>query len=133
VDASRRIAGSLLLLVMLAGGIFMWAGSPYLWIRLVASRADTQTLGMGQALFILLAIAATGVVMVKVLAALNALYARTMGGSDEVTVRMPWNQSMRDGRTSGRTTSALDVVMVASVSIALLCATVWFFFFAHYG
>lgn len=131
--AHRRLAGTLILLVMLVGGIFMWAGNPYLWIRFTAARADSQNLTMGQAFFILVAIAVTGVVTVKILAILSGLYARVMGGSDDVTVRMPWNQSLRDGRTTGRTTSALDVVMVVSVSVALVAATIWFFFFATYG
>lgn len=133
MNAARKLTGGLILLVMLACGLFMWAGNPYLWIRVVASRADTQSLSMGQAVFILLAIAITGFVMVKILAWLNGVYARAMGGSDDVTIRMPWNQSMRDGRTTGRTTSALDVVMVVSVTLALIAATIWFFFFASYG
>ncbi|MEV4420387.1 hypothetical protein AB0L40_10500 [Patulibacter sp. NPDC049589] len=128
----RKLAGAAILALMLVGGLFMWAGNPYLWIRLTASKADSQNLTMGQAAFILVAIAITGFVMVKVLAVLNGLYAKAMGGSDDVTVRMPWNQSMRDGRTTGRTTSALDVVMVVSVSVALVAAAIWFFFFATY-
>ena len=129
----RKLAGALILALMLAGGLFMWAGNPYLWIRVTAAQADSQNLTMGQAVFILVAIGITGFVMVKILAILNGLYARAMGGSDEVTVRMPWNQSMRDGRTTGRTTSALDVVMVVSVSLAVVAAAIWFFFFATYG
>ena len=129
----RRLAGLGVLLLMLLGGLFMWLGNPYLWIRVTAARADTQGLTMGQAVFIIVAIALTGAVMVKVLAVLNALYARTQGGSDEVSVRMPWNQSLRDGRTTGRQTSALDVVMVLSVTAALIAFAAWFFFFAHYG
>lgn len=129
----RKLAGAAILALMTAGGLFMWAGNPYLWIRVTAARADSQNLTGGQALFILVAITVTGFVMVKILAVLNALYARTMGGSDEVTVRMPWTQSMRDGRTTGRTTSVLDVVMVVSVSIAMVAAAIWFFFFATYG
>lgn len=130
----RKLAGGLILVAMLIGGLFMWAGNPYLWIRLTASQAKSQSLTMGQAVFILLAIAITGFVMVKVLAWLNALYARTQGGSDEVTIRMPWNQSLRDGNAPRRTTTtALDVVMLLSVSIALVAATIWFFFFASYA
>lgn len=117
-------------LLMLLCGLFMWAGSPYLWIRIAAARADSQNLSMGQVLFILGAIAITGVVMAKVLAMLNALYSRVTGGDAEVVIRSPWTQSMRDGRTTGRVTTILDVVMVISVSLALLAAAVWFIFFA---
>lgn len=133
MKATRTLTGYAILALMLVGGIFMWAGNPYLWVRVTAAQADSQNLTGGQALFILFAIAITGFVMVKVLAILNGLYARTQGGSDEIVVRMPWNQSMRDGRTTGRTTSVLDVVMVVSVSVAILAAAIWFFFFASYG
>lgn len=133
MSPARKLTGAVILALMLVGGLFMWAGNPYLWIRLTAAQADSQNLTMGQALFIIVAIAVTGFVMVKVLAVLNGLYAKAMGGSDEVTVRMPWNQSMRDGRSTGRTTSAIDVVMVVSVSLALVVAAIWFFFFASYG
>ena len=133
MNASRKLAGYAILALMLVGGLFMWAGNPYLWIRLTAAQADSQNLTGGQALFILVAIAVTGFVMVKILAILGGLYAKTQGGSDEIVVRMPWNQSMRDGRTTGRTTSVLDVVMVASVSVAIVAAAIWFFFFATYG
>jgi hypothetical protein len=129
----RKLSGGAVLALMLVGGIFMWAGNPYLWIRVTASRADSQNLTMGQAVFVIVAIAVTGFVMVKVLAVLGSLYAKTQGGSDEITVRMPWNQSMRDGRDTGRTTTVLDVVMVGSVSIAMVAAAIWFFFFATYG
>ena len=132
-STTRNALAALVLALMLVGGLFMWAGNPYLWIRVTAARADSQNLTMGQAAFVLIAIAVTGFVMAKVLAQLGGLYARLRGGSDEVTVRMPWNQSMRDGRDTGRTTTVLDVVMVSSVSLAILAAAIWFFFFATYG
>jgi hypothetical protein len=128
----RKTLGGAILLLMVACGLFMWAGNPYLWIRVTAARADSQNLSMGQAAFVLVAIAVTGFIMVKILAVLGGLYAKAMGGSDEITVRMPWNQSMRDGRSTGRTTTILDVVMVTSVSIAVVAAAIWFFFFATY-
>lgn len=137
LSAGQRLGAGAIFVLMLAGGIFMWAGSPYLWIRIAASRADSQNLSMGQVLFILLAIGITGFVMVKVLAWLNGLYTRVTGGDDEVVIRMPWTQSMRDGRTTGRVTTVLDVVMVISVCLAMLAAGIWFFFFAgdtlHHG
>lgn len=133
MNGLRKLAAGLLLVLMFLGGIFMWAGNPYLWIRVTAAQADTQSLSMAQAFFILVAIAITGFVMVKVLAWLNGLYTDARGGTNEVRIQMPWNASMRDGREPVRTTTALDVVMVVSVSIALVAATIWFFFFASYG
>ncbi|MGE4428329.1 MAG: hypothetical protein AB7G37_17885 [Solirubrobacteraceae bacterium] len=130
MNGAQRLGGSLVFLLMLLCGLFMWAGSPYLWIRIAAARADSQNLSMGQVVFILGMIALTGLAMAKLLAVLNAFYSRVTGGEAEVVIRSPWNQSMRDGRTTGRVTTILDVVMVISVSLALLAAAVWFIFFA---
>jgi hypothetical protein len=128
-----RLLAGVVLLAMLLVGLFMWAGNPYLWIRVTAARADSQSLSLGQAAFVLVAIAATGFASAKLLAVLNAVYARAMGGTDEVTIRAPWTRAMSDGRDTGRTTSALDAVMVVSVASAIVVASVWFFFFATYG
>jgi hypothetical protein len=45
-------------------------------------------------------------------------------------MRSSWMKSMRGERDSGRPRSVLDVVMVWSVALALLCFGVWFFAFA---
>ncbi len=47
-----------------------------------------------------------------------------------VRVRMPWHRSMRGEDDSRAPRSVLDVVMVISVSGALLVFAGWFFFFA---
>lgn len=133
MPATRKLFAGLILLLMFIGGFFMWLGNPYMWLRLVAAQADTSTLSMGQAVFILVAIGATGFVMIKVLAVLNSLYTRAMGGSDEITIRPSWSRSLRDDRNVKTTASALDLVMIVSVSVALVSATIWFFFFASYG
>ncbi|MBF6620988.1 MAG: hypothetical protein ITG02_12255 [Patulibacter sp.] len=125
----RLLAGSILVL-MFIGGFFMWLGNPYMWLRLIAANAETSALSMGQAVFLLAAIAVTGFVMIKVLAVLNSAFIRAMGGSDEITIRPSWSRSLRDDANVRTTASALDVVMVTSVSVAILTATIWFFFFA---
>jgi hypothetical protein len=125
----RLLAGAVLLLMFL-GGFFMWIGNPYVWLRLIAATAETSTLSMGQAVFFLAAIAVTGFVMIKVLAVLNSIFIRAMGGSDEITIRPSWSRSLRDDANVRTTASALDIVMVTSVSVAIVAATIWFFFFA---
>lgn len=124
----HRLAGKLVLASMLVAGVFMWVGNPYMWLRIVASQAKTQGMTMSQFLILLGGIAVTGIVMIKVLQLMQDLYARLNGGSDEVVVRMPWTKSMRDSGSFRRSTSALDVIMVASVSIAVVAFAVWFVF-----
>lgn len=131
MPVTQRLLAGLVLLLMFIGGFFMWIGNPYVWLRLIAATADTSTLSMGQAVFFLAAIAVTGFVMIKVLAVLNSIFVRAMGGSDEITIRPSWTRSLRDDGNVRTTASALDVVMVTSVSVAIASATIWFFFFAR--
>ncbi len=130
MSVTQRVAAGGILLLMFLGGFFMWLGNPYLWLRVIAATADTTTLSMGQAVFFLTAIGVTGFVMIKVLAVLNGFFIRATGGSDEITIRPSWTRSLRDDAHARTTASALDVVMIVSVSVAILTATIWFFFFA---
>lgn len=130
MPVTQRLLAGVVLLLMFIGGFFMWIGNPYVWLRLIAATAETSTLSMGQAVFFLAAIAITGFAMIKVLAVLNSIFVRTMGGSDEITIRPSWTRSLRDDANVRTTASALDVVMVTSVSVAIASATIWFFFFA---
>ncbi len=66
----------------------------------------------------------------QLLATLNRTYARVSGETEVVRVRAPWHRSMRGEDDSRPPRSVLDVVMVISVSIALVVFGVWFFVFA---
>jgi hypothetical protein len=58
------------------------------------------------------------------------VYSRVTGRTYEVRMRMPWNKSLRDSSDPSPRASVLEVVMIASVSLALLAFGIWFFFFA---
>ena len=66
----------------------------------------------------------------KLLYRTNHVYERVTGQDAEVRVQLPWHKSLRDSANSGRRTIVLDIVMIASVSIALTAFGIWFFFFA---
>jgi hypothetical protein len=70
------------------------------------------------------------VVVGKGLSRLNRAYGSLMGTASTTRTRSSWMKSMRGERDSGRPRSVLDVVMVWSVALALLCFGVWFFAFA---
>ena len=61
---------------------------------------------------------------------LNALYGNVTGTTPHVQVRSAWLKSMRAERGNTRPRTVLDVVMIASVSVALFAFLIWFFFFA---
>ena len=70
------------------------------------------------------------IVIGKLLSSLDRTYGRVTNTNATVRVRLPWNRSLRGERGSGRQTRVVDIVMVASVSGALLLFGAWFFLLA---
>ena len=126
---SRPVA-LLLVLLMAAGSVFLWLVVPVGWLWIASHSTDTSAPTLGPYVLVIFAIPVTMFFVGKLLFRTNRLYERITGQEAEVRVQMPWHKSMRDSPTSGRRTTVLDVVMIASVSIALTAFGIWFFFFA---
>lgn len=128
--ASRQIAATLLILLMAVGSIALWLAIPVGWIYLASKLVSSSQPTMGPYVLVLVGIPVSMVVVGKLLAKLNRVYGDVTGTTPQVRVRMPWHRSMRGERDGAPPRTVLDVVMVASVSVALLCFAVWFFVFA---
>jgi hypothetical protein len=127
---NRRVTAALLIVLMGIGSIILWLGVPLGWIYLVSILADSSQPSMGAYVLVLVGIPLTMVVVGKLLSRLNRVYGEITGTTPQVRVVMPWRRSMRDARDTGQPRTVLDVVMVISVGIALICLAVWFFAFA---
>jgi hypothetical protein len=79
---------------------------------------------------VLVGIPGTMIAMGKVLAMLDRTYGRVTRTQAQARVQAPWHRSLRGDRAPARARSVLDIVMVASVALAVLCFAVWFFLFA---
>jgi len=119
-----------LIALMAIGSIAMWLVVPVAWIYGVSQSVKSSQPTMGPYVLLLFGIPASMVVIGKVLGRLNRLYGEITNATPEVYVRMPWHRSMRGERDSGRPRTVLDVVMVASVTVAMALFGVWFFLFA---
>jgi hypothetical protein len=128
--ASRQITGALLILLMAVGSVALWLAIPVGWIYLASKLVSSSQPTMGPYVLVLVGIPVSMVIMGKLLAKLNRVYGEVTGTTSKVRVRMPWHRSMRGERDGAPPRTVLDVVMVASVSVALLCFGVWFFLFA---
>jgi hypothetical protein len=124
-------AALLLVAVMAVGSIFLWLGLPVGWLWIASHSTDTSAPTLGPYLLVIFGLPLTMWLMGKVLFKTNAIYERVTGQDAEVRVHLPWHRSLRDSGASGRPTTVLDVVMISSVSLALLAFGIWFFFFAH--
>src|SRR3954454_12868873 len=127
---TRRLVGALLILAMAVGSVLLWIGIPVGWLYLVSQLVDSSQPSMGPYVLVLVGIPATMIVMGKLLAALDRTYGRVTGTAPQARVQAPWHRSMRGERGSTRARSVLDVVMVCSVALAVVCFAVWFFLFA---
>jgi hypothetical protein len=127
---ARRILGTLLVGLMAVGSVALWIGIPVGWLYVASRLSDSSQPRMGPYVLVLVGIPATMIAMGKLLAVLDRAYGRVTGTTPHARVQPPWHRSLRGERGSTRPRSVLDVVMVCSVSLAVVCFAVWFFLFA---
>jgi hypothetical protein len=128
--AGRKLAAALLIVLMAIGSILLWLGIPIGWLYLVSRLVSSSQPSMGPYVLVLVGIPASMIVVGKLLTRLNRAYGQLTHTAPTGRTRAPWLKSMRGERDSGRPRSVLDVVMVWSVGLALLCFGIWFFVFA---
>jgi hypothetical protein len=128
--AARAPLGLLLILLMAVGSLLLWVGIPVgvLW---VASRIATSAQpSMGLYAGVAVAIPTLMFLCARGLWWLDTVYARVTGAQRDSVYRPGWMRSMRGERHSDRSTTILDIVMIASVAVALVATGIWFLFFA---
>jgi hypothetical protein len=128
--AGRRTLAALLIVLMAIGSVVLWLGIPVGWLYLASRLVKSSQPSLGPYVLVLVGIPASMVVVGKLLSRLNRAYGEMTGTTPAPRVRSPWMQSMRGERDSGRPRTVLDVVMVWSVTLALLAFAIWFFLFA---
>jgi hypothetical protein len=128
--AGRALLAALLIALMAIGSIVLWLGIPIGWVYLASRIAKSSQPSMGPYLLILVGIPASMVVVGKLLSRLNRTYGAVTGAAPPARSRSPWMRSLRGERDSVRPRTILDVVMVWSVALALVCFAIWFFVFA---
>ena len=128
---AEKPAALLLILLMAVGSISLWLVIPLAWIYLVSRIVKTTQPTLGSYLLILFGVPTSMFIVGKLLYRLNGVYERLTGQDPEVQVQLPWHRSMRGERAPQRRTTVLELVMMLSVSLALVVFGIWFFFFAH--
>ena len=127
---TSKFAAVVLIAVMVVFSLLMWVGAPLFWLWLGSQLQAGSTPSLGPYLVVLVGVVVSMIVLGKLLSRLDYLYGRVTNSNATVRVRMPWHRSMRGERTSGRQTRVVDIVMVVSVSSALVLFGGWFFLLA---
>jgi hypothetical protein len=127
---TRKATALILIVVMVVGSLLMWIGAPLFWLWLGSQLQSGSTPSLGPYILVLVGVVVSMIVLGKLLSVIDRVYGRVTATDATVRVRVPWHRSMRGERGSGRQTRVVDIVMVASVSGALLLFGAWFFLLA---
>lgn len=130
LSPGERALGALVIGVMIAGSVVLWAGVPLFWIWFASQLTDTTQPTLEPYLLIIVAVPVTMVLGSRVLFRLQLLYCRIAHLPEPTVGRAAWMRSLSDRRGSGRPIQAIDGVMAVSVAAALLALAFWFAFFA---
>lgn len=111
----------------------IWTGAPLVALWVGSQTAGPSGLSMTAVGVVVVVLAALVIALTVLLGCINARYDRLAGREAERRV-LPWMRSMRSERDAyvkaRQGVSAVERVVVVSVSVAVLVFNVWFFFFA---
>jgi hypothetical protein len=113
--------------------INIWTGAPILALWVGSRVVGSSALSMEAVFVVVVVLAVLVFAMALALAWLNASYDR-LTGRPVVERRLAWLRSMRaedpDEMEPGMRTSALELIVIFSVYVAMIALVVWFFAFA---
>jgi hypothetical protein len=111
----------------------IWTGAPLLALWVGSRTAGPTGLSMTAVGVVVIVLLVLVLALVQVLSRINARYDRLTGRVADRRVS-PWMRSMRSEREDQlrerQGTSAIERIVVISVSAAVLVFNVWFFFFS---
>ena len=134
MDVTERGKRVLLLAVMSVLALNTFTGSPLfaVWVGSRVQGDGPPTMAaFGSAA---LTLVATSYLLVRLLAFLGSAYDGLVGRRPTVRAHVPWLRSLRGERPhevgSGQSPSALEVILVAVVFLAVAAFEVWFVFYS---
>ena len=123
-----------LLVLMVVAGLNVWTGSPLLslWVGSRVQGEGPPT--MGAAFAVVATLGALSVLLVQALGRLGRAYDSLTGHAPTVRRHVSWLRSMRAERPQYEgmrvRPSALEVILIVMVVIAVIAFEIWFFFFS---
>jgi hypothetical protein len=125
---------ALLLAAMAVVAVNIWTGSPLLALWIGSRIQGDSGVSMGAVFAVIAVLGLTSFGLVQLLGALSARHDRLIGREPPQRRQQPWLRSLSGERLSDQRArtrvSALDVVLVGTVLIAVLAFEIWFFFYS---
>lgn len=128
--AGRSVAAGCVFLAMLVAAFALWTVIPLTWIYIASKVSHTQFPSGGPYAVVAVGILVSILADAWLIGRLNSLYIRITGTNRLNPIRPTWLRSMRDSGPAYNSVTVVEAVMMASVMLAALALTVWFFLLA---
>jgi hypothetical protein len=127
---ARGIAAGFVFLAMLLAAFSLWTAIPLSWVYIGSKLSETQFPSGGPYAVVAVGIIASILVVAWLIGRLNDLYIRITGTNRLAPIRPNWMRSMRDTAPVQSSVTVVEAVLMASVMLAALALTLWFFLLA---
>ncbi|HEU4738669.1 MAG TPA: hypothetical protein VFS54_06255 [Solirubrobacterales bacterium] len=128
--AGRAVAASLVFLAMLLAAFSLWTAIPLSWVYIGSKVSETQFPSGGPYAVVAVGIVISILIVAWLIGRLNNLYIRITGTNRLAPIRPGWLKSMRDTSPVTNSVTVVEAVLMASVMLAALALTLWFFLLA---
>ncbi len=128
--AGRALAASLVFLAMLLAAFSLWTAIPLSWVYIGSKVSETQFPSGGPYAVVAVGIVISILIVAWLIGRLNNLYIRITGTNRLAPMRPTWLKSMRDTSPVTNSVTVVEAVLMASVMLAALALTLWFFLLA---
>jgi hypothetical protein len=128
--ATRGLAAGLVFLAMLLAAFSLWTAIPLSWVYIASKASHTQFPSGGPYFIVIVGVLVSVLVVAWLIGRLNSLYIRITGTNRLGPIRPAWMRSMRDASPVQGSVTVVEAVLMASVMLAALALTVWFFLLA---
>jgi hypothetical protein len=128
--AGRGLAAGLVFVAMLLAAFSLWTAIPLSWVYIGSKLSETQFPSGGPYAIVAVGIFASIVIVAWLIGRLNNLYVRITGTNRLAPIRPTWLKSMRDTAPVPNSVTVVEAVLMASVMLAAVALTLWFFFLA---
>jgi hypothetical protein len=126
----RGVAAGFVFIAMLLAAFSLWTAIPLSWVWIGSKLSETQFPSGGPYAVVAVGIFVSIMVVAWLIGRLNDLYIRITGTNRLNPIRPSWLKSMRDTAPAPSSVTVVEAVLMASVMLAGLALTLWFFFLA---
>ena len=125
--AGRNLAATFLVLLMVLAALSMWTAIPLGWVWVGSQVSEGQAPSGGPYMVVLIGVVTSILIMSWVIGRLNRAYVHLTGERTVGPIRPRWLKSLRDSEAPRGYPTVLETVIVASVVLAIVSMTAWFF------